>query len=73
LYQLQNYDSINLKLRKNIEFQNLIVDKFNSVEKCFDNVNLDLFYTMSDNLNTFKKLIILTTLAIHITYIVGLF
>jgi hypothetical protein len=73
LYQLQNYNSINLKLRKNLEFHNLIIDKVNSVGKCFDNVNLDLFYMMSDNLDTFKKLILLTTIVIHITYIVGLF
>lgn len=73
MYQLQNYNSINLKLRKNLEFHNVIIDKFNSVGKCFDNVNLDLFYMMSDNLDTFKKLILLTTLVIHITYIVGLF
>ena len=73
LNQLQNFDSINLNLRKNLEFQNVITDKFNSVAKCFDNVNSDLFYMMSDNLDTFKKFIILTALSIHATYIVVLF
>ena len=73
LYQVQNYDSINLKLRKNLEFQNVIIDKFNAVGKCFDNVNLDLFYMMSENIYTFKILIIFTTLLIHLGYLVGLF